>query len=521
MLDRAVQRSGEASGRAASAGGGPGKRTLSEALPAGRTATVSAADAPLEPAAALALAMRGEERPLPHRAALGATAGIALDRIRCLFGPPAQEACARVHAEAFTVGNIIVFGSDAPSQALVQHEVAHVALQQDDGGAVASPPSGLAMSAPGDAHEQAAEAHARGDGSARAPATPVLARYFAANQQVTLYADRHGQVAKVQIAVHTRVAKIFDLQDPHDGWVEVRVTQGPQLETTGFLRLAQLSEHPDAASVDFDTALRLYSELAQGSFDTPSGARLPIPFGYSARDCQARAQAMAQLLAEKGYQSKKVFAVAERDVPPQLNKGNLTARTSLGEPTRWPYHVAPVITVTFIDGEAEMVIDPALHLRQPLTISAWMAAIGAASYRRVGLDQVDAEIFVHDEEQRDRPATDKTILPTGGLATCFVAPSNVYDFMTLDPQHAQDQADSRFLVQGAADLARDHAILQGKHQVISAIQARDAPQTVAALGHLARTERLQLASIPGFVPWLRAQFADPAYGLVVQAFQAP
>jgi hypothetical protein len=331
-LDRQPDRSRGAAG-AAPTGGDPGKQTLAERLPAaGRaapgaapaaTAVVTAPEAPLDPAAALALGMGGEERPLPYRAALASTAGIALDRVRCFFGAPAQLACARMRAEAFTVGNIIVFGCDSPSQELVKHELAHVAQQGGHaaGGAIGSAPATLAMTGPGDAHEQAAEDHAHGGPAHPGSAAPVLARYFATNQNAVLCADRGGHNPTTPLALGARVAKIHDPDDPGDGWVQVRVTHGGPIEATGYLQVGQLTWHQDEASVDSTKALQLYQELAQGSFDTPGGARLPIPFGYSARDCQARAQAMAQLLAEKGYQSRKVFAVAERDVPPQQNKG--------------------------------------------------------------------------------------------------------------------------------------------------------------------------------------------------------
>jgi Glutaminase/Domain of unknown function (DUF4157) len=533
-------------GRAASTDSGPGKRTLSEALPGPASPTGSASDAgssatvattggaapaaSLDPAAALALGMRGEERPLPYQAILAATAGIPLDGVRCFFGGPAQLACAQVRAEAFTVGNIIVFGSDAPSLDLVKHELAHVALQggHSRDGAIGAVPGALAMTAPGDAHEQAAETHAQAaethaqGAAATAPGSgaPVLARYLATNQQAILYSDRAGQVPLTGLNHGTRVARLHVQDDPGDGWAKVRVTHGGPIETTGFLPEGQLAEHPDEASVDWGKACQLYQELAQGSFDTDDGERMLIPFGYSARSCQARAQAMAQLLSEKGYQCQKVFAVAERDVPPQNNKGALTSKSLLGEQSRWPYHVAPVIRVMLQGGERLMVLDPALKQPGPLSIAAWMSAIGAPRYNIMDLEQVDAEIFVHDERQQHRPPDEKTILPVGGEPTCFVAPSNVYDFMTLQPQQTLEQGESRFIAEGARDLERDHAILEAKHRVIAAIQGQDAPRTIEALGGLSRAERERLSTAEGFSTWLRGQFDQPTHEAIMQAFRA-
>lgn len=516
----------------------PGKQTLTEALPgasaarrpasptsdAATTTVVAAADTPpIAPAAALALGMQGEERPLPYRGALAPRFGAALDRVRCFFGPPAQLACAQVRAEAFCVQNVIVFGCEAPSQQLVAHELAHVAQDEGHapGGALASAPAALAMTSPGDAREQAADAHAHGGAldPTLGSAAPVLSRYFATNEQVMLYTDRSNQsVVKVALQLGTRVAKIYDPDDLGNGWVEVRVTHGGPLEATGFLRTAQLVEHPDEDHVDWNKALQLYGELAGGSFDSVGGNRLPIPFGYSVRDCQARAQAMAQLLSDKGYQCRKVFAAAERDVPPEANRGALVARTLLGEPTRWPYHVAPVIRVRFYGRDLDMVIDPALPLGAPVEIATWMTAIGARQFQVVQLAQIKGILSVHDEKQASLPPDYKTLLPPGASPIAFLAPSNVYDFMTLEPKHGEG-AENRFLAEGARDLERDHKALQ-ERRLIQAITGGDLETTLDTLIQMDRTERMRLMSIDGFRAFVEQRFSGVGLDYVLREFFA-
>ena len=527
--DRAASIVGpSAAGRPVAAGPSEGKRTLTEAVVRGGGAgAAAAAQASVDPAAALALGMRGEERPVPYRAALAAQLGIPLDRVRCFFGSAAQLACAQVQAEAFTVGNVIVFGCESPSLELVKHELAHVAQQAGHAaGELAIPPSSLAMTAPDDAHERAADAHehaadATGGVAATAggPAAHVLARYFATNAPVTLYAGRHAQQPLQVLALGVRVAKLYDPNDPGDGWVEVRVTHGGPLEATGYVQDAQLDEHADTATVDYNKALQLYGELANGRFDTVGGGRLPIPFGYSAKGCQARAQAMAQLLSEKGYQSQKIFAVAERNVLPAQNKGALTSQTSLGEPTRWPFHVAPLLRVTHGNDEYLMVLDPALPGGRPLTVTEWMTAIGAPQFQARALDDVEQAIAIHDQNQINVAPVDRTILPTGQQPFWFRAPSNVYDFMTLSPQTNNEQGEHRMLMEGAPDLEQQHGLLQQKRAVLHAIGARDLVQTLHALGQLDRAERLRLLTVPLFDQWLSAMFQG-GYGQVIQAFRA-
>ena len=227
--------------------------------------------------------------------------------------------------------------------------------------------------------------------------------------------------------------------------------------------------------------------------------------------------AREQAAAEKGYRSQKVFAVAERDVPPEQNKGALTAKTQLGEPTRWPYHVAPILRVTVNYDEWLVVIDPALPLGGPATIPQWMAAIGAARFTNVGLSAMQQMLEAHDERQTNTPNEDKTILPTGRAPIWVRTPSNVYDFMTLDPQSPQEEGESRFLTEGAPELERHHAIVVAKQAVLRAIAARDVKQTLDALDQLARPERMRLLDADRFVDYLRAQFGQ-AFETVIARF---
>ena len=124
-------------------------------------------------AGALALGRTGQARPLPHREALEERFGVDLSGVHCFFGPQATQACASVQAEAFTVGNVIVFADSAPSIELVEHEVTHV-IQQ--GGhlrrGLAPVPDRLPTTSPGDSAEREAR-----QGTDASSTGPQLARH--------------------------------------------------------------------------------------------------------------------------------------------------------------------------------------------------------------------------------------------------------------------------------------------------------------------------------------------------------
>jgi len=141
-------------------GVGPGKRTLTEALPAlagtsgappapqpkprtegapvanaGPAAGDAAAgakdqehEAPvLDPAAAFQLAVSGRPSTLPFQKQLSSELGVELDAVEAHLGTPeAQVGLAVLGAEAATVGNKVAFMQSAPALETVRHEAIHI-----------------------------------------------------------------------------------------------------------------------------------------------------------------------------------------------------------------------------------------------------------------------------------------------------------------------------------------------------------------------------------------------------------
>lgn len=133
-------------------------------------AAAGAAAAPAAPAEALQLAREGTRTVLPYRAILEQRYRTTLQNLEVYTGNQAAQACAMVHAQAFTVGNIIVLASDTPPLEVVAHEVAHALQQGGDKQPLGAPPSNLGMSRESDSAEH--EAHQQGQAAA-ADMTPA------------------------------------------------------------------------------------------------------------------------------------------------------------------------------------------------------------------------------------------------------------------------------------------------------------------------------------------------------------
>jgi hypothetical protein len=106
--------------------------------------------------------------------------GADFSDVRVHTGPKADESARSISAQAYTVGNDVVFRSgtyepDSPSgRHVLAHELAHV-VQQRSGPVAGSPaPGGISLSHPSDPFEQAAERSADA-AIAGAPASPVPA----------------------------------------------------------------------------------------------------------------------------------------------------------------------------------------------------------------------------------------------------------------------------------------------------------------------------------------------------------
>lgn len=123
----------------------------------------------------------GDSLPAPLRGDLERDLGADLSGVRLHVGPEAQAAAQSLQARAFTMGQAIYFGpgqyqpGSSTGQQLIAHEAAHTVQQQ---GAAGGPQlAGVAVSSPGDAHEQEAETFAAafvaGRGATAPKPTPV------------------------------------------------------------------------------------------------------------------------------------------------------------------------------------------------------------------------------------------------------------------------------------------------------------------------------------------------------------
>jgi len=130
-FDHRVQGVGPGLHPSTSSHAGPGKRTLTEALPAVQRKAAGSADA--SPAAVHEAAARGTAGtggPLPHREAIQSSFGAAFDvsTIRGHVGGASAEACSDIGASAYATGHDVAF-RQAPDLHTAAHEAAHVAQQ--------------------------------------------------------------------------------------------------------------------------------------------------------------------------------------------------------------------------------------------------------------------------------------------------------------------------------------------------------------------------------------------------------
>lgn len=115
------------------------------------------------------VAKRGAQGPghdVPHRGDMEERLGMELDGVRAHTGKAAKEACDAMGAEAYAMGEDVVFAG-SPDKDLVAHELAHVAQQRRG----VDVPGGVGE--PGDGYEEEAEAVSRGEKRPQASAPGV------------------------------------------------------------------------------------------------------------------------------------------------------------------------------------------------------------------------------------------------------------------------------------------------------------------------------------------------------------
>jgi hypothetical protein len=409
---------------------------------------------------ALEIAMTGRQGPLPHAQEMAARYSVDLSQVRCFFGPEAQRACAMVGAEAFAVANVIVFSSDSPSVDIVAHEVAHVLQQggEQKEGALQSAPSSLDVSRPGDPAEADADRAAAGTAASTLAADgPILARYLATNARGVWLVSNPSQYRSTiikKLALGTRVVIVDrgdsepfnQVTDDTYRWVQVRVTTGPDMGLGGWVMEVLLHDQPETQSVSTDEATRLFNELAGATFTTTSGDQAPIPFHYPPDGCYARAHIMMQLLTEKGYASRKVFAVSRT----ASGGGGLRVATdyagdvAVGEEpaVRWWYHVAPIIQVTQDDGSTvDMVIDPSMT-SGPIAISQWTGMMSNETFENMTVGEVEQLVQSSGGEY------------PSGRSIVYTADRHAYGPMDFGPR---TEADSESAHAGAHDRVSGYA----------------------------------------------------------------
>lgn len=94
------------------------------------------------------------------------------------------------------------------------------------------------------------------------------------------------------------------------------------------------------------------------------GGLTELPFKYIKDGCYARAHVIDKLLADKGYNSAKIFALGDLQASNEAFPDGVT----------WRYHVAPLVMVRNGDGVEFRVVDPSLDT-EPLTADEWVARI--------------------------------------------------------------------------------------------------------------------------------------------------
>ncbi len=96
-----------------------------------------------------------------------------------------------------------------------------------------------------------------------------------------------------------------------------------------------------------------------------------IPFQYAADGCQARAHYMRKLMADAGYDCKKICAYTGYTSNNQLFSTNTRANCC----ALWTYHIAPLVYIhDDYSSQQPVVIDPSLFYK-PVSIETWLSKL--------------------------------------------------------------------------------------------------------------------------------------------------
>jgi hypothetical protein len=440
------------------------------------------------PSAALGLALQGTQAALPHGAEMQRRFGAQPLGVRCFVGPHAKEACRLVDAEAFSVGNVLVFATDAPPVEVVAHELAHALIS---GHQAPDPAESLEMTERGDHDEQHAArlahggaargAHGALGGEVTAKTRPKLARYEAIRPHgfevaVQLYAnaDRLGGPIDY-LGAGTRVVRT-GATSPTSSYVEIRVTTGPKMNVQGWVHgVHELEVLPETTAIPLQRAIELFHELARAKIP---GSNLPIPYFYPSDGCYFRAHLMARLLEEKGYASEKVFAVSRKAPggPGGVGRGGAPMAPGFGlqvhtnyapdcpqgqnPVVNWWYHVAPIIRVRLDTGQTESrVIDPSIQSCVE-TVDQWVGRMSSENFQTMQLAQIQNEL---------NAATNPTHQFAQGPNKIYVADRNTYNPEDARQPRTTGDADQQF--QNDQVKAQLYAVLEQYYELAAQLRA--------------------------------------------------
>lgn len=190
----------------------------------------------------------------------------------------------------------------------------------------------------------------------------------------------------------------------HPGWMFVRVSTGPQIGLTGWVKSVDVVSRGLTEILTMQQAQELFTELAAGTFMQPGVGETAIPFFYTLDGCWARAQRMAEMLTEKGYFSQKMFVASRVRIdggiprlglrPPTQFGADPQHKAETGPGASWVYHVAPLLRVRLTSGEVvRMVIDPST-MSGPVRFEEWIRNMNyrGQEFRETGMSDLRRDL---------------------------------------------------------------------------------------------------------------------------------
>lgn len=120
-----------------------------------------------------------------------------------------------------------------------------------------------------------------------------------------------------------------------------------------------------------------------------------MEFRYPQGGCQQRAEMMHMLLNGLNIKHGRVFIFAPVDLEANSNINlEVDDPGGISQNIRWPYHVAPCVSVIDNNGKSQlMVIDPSLNRDAPLPLNDWFAKMRNANVSKYTIVKSDTYFF--------------------------------------------------------------------------------------------------------------------------------